>query len=173
MPELIPAIEPDVPGRDGRSGLLLRAPYREGLVAELKRALPRPHRYWDEGVGAWWIDAREEEHAERIVLRHSPALVLLGGLSMEMAVGTSLVVIAMKSFAGLAGHLGHVDIDWPVTLAVTGAGGFLAPRAERIPRRASETVIPCVPRVEQRSTRARVRLEHWLNVVQPVAHGEW
>jgi uncharacterized membrane protein YfcA len=64
-----------------------------------------------------------------------PALVLLGGLAMEIAVGTSLVVIAMKSFAGLAGHLGHVDVDWPVTLAVTGAavvgsvvGGALAGR---------------------------------------------
>lgn len=64
-----------------------------------------------------------------------PALVLLGGLSMETAVGTSLVVIAMKSFAGLAGHLGHVDINWPMTLAVTGAavagsvvGGRLAGR---------------------------------------------
>jgi len=48
-----------------------------------------------------------------------PALVLLGGLPMEAAIGTSLVVIAMKSFAGLAGHLGHVAIDWPVTLGVT------------------------------------------------------
>lgn len=64
-----------------------------------------------------------------------PALVLLGGLPMEIAVGTSLVVIAMKSFAGLAGHLGHVDLDWPVTLAVTAAavagsfaGGALAGR---------------------------------------------
>jgi uncharacterized membrane protein YfcA len=50
-----------------------------------------------------------------------PALVLLGGLSMEIAVGTSLLVIAVKSFAGLAGHLGHVDVDWPVTLGVTAA----------------------------------------------------
>jgi len=50
-----------------------------------------------------------------------PALVLLGGLAMEAAVGTSLIVIAMSSFAGLAGHLGRVDIDWPVTLAVTAA----------------------------------------------------
>jgi len=64
-----------------------------------------------------------------------PALVLLGGLSMERAVGTSLVVIAMKSFAGLAGHLGHIDIDWPVTLLVTAMavggsfiGGMLAGR---------------------------------------------
>jgi uncharacterized membrane protein YfcA len=27
----------------------------------------------------------------------------------------------MSSFAGLLGHLGHADIDWPVTLAVTAA----------------------------------------------------
>jgi uncharacterized membrane protein YfcA len=48
-----------------------------------------------------------------------PALVMLGGLPMPVAIGTSLVVIAMKSFAGLAGHLGHVTIDWPITIAVT------------------------------------------------------
>ena len=64
-----------------------------------------------------------------------PALALLGGLPMELAIGTSLVVIAMKSFAGLAGHLGHTTVDWPITLAVTAAavlgslaGGRLAGR---------------------------------------------
>lgn len=50
-----------------------------------------------------------------------PALVLLGRLPMPVAVGTSLVVIAMKSFAGFAGHLDHVTIDWPITLGVTAA----------------------------------------------------
>lgn len=44
-----------------------------------------------------------------------PALALLGGLPMKQAVGTSLFVIAMKSFAGAAGHLGHVEIDWLLT----------------------------------------------------------
>jgi uncharacterized membrane protein YfcA len=48
-----------------------------------------------------------------------PALVLLGGLPMPAAVGTSLVVIAMKSFAGLAGYLSSVDINWPLAGAVT------------------------------------------------------
>jgi uncharacterized membrane protein YfcA len=64
-----------------------------------------------------------------------PALVLLGRIPMRIAVGTSLVVISMKSFAGLAGHLGHVDVAWPITLAVTAAavlgslaGGRLAGR---------------------------------------------
>lgn len=50
-----------------------------------------------------------------------PALVLLGGLAIDAAVGTSLIVISMSSFAGLAGHLGRVDIDWTITLAVTAA----------------------------------------------------
>jgi uncharacterized membrane protein YfcA len=50
-----------------------------------------------------------------------PALVLLGGLPMSAAVGTSLLVIAMKSFAGLAGYLASVEIDWPVALGVTAA----------------------------------------------------
>lgn len=66
-----------------------------------------------------------------------PALVLLGGLSMQAAVGTSLLVIAMKSFAGLAGHLKHVEVDWTLTLAVTGAaiaGSIVGGRlVERIP----------------------------------------
>lgn len=50
-----------------------------------------------------------------------PALALLGGLPMPVAVGTSLIVIAMKSFAGLGGYLSSVHIDWPVALAVTAA----------------------------------------------------
>lgn len=50
-----------------------------------------------------------------------PALALLGGLPMAAAVGTSLIVIAMNSFAGLAGHLFSVGIDWPLALGVTAA----------------------------------------------------
>lgn len=50
-----------------------------------------------------------------------PALALLGGLPMPIAVGTSLVVIAMKSFAGMAGYLSSVQINWTVALAVTAA----------------------------------------------------
>lgn len=83
MPDPLPAIEPDVPGRDGRSGCLLWVPYRKGLVADLKGCLPRNQRYRDEGIGAWWIDAREEEHAESIVLRHFASLVLLAGPGEE------------------------------------------------------------------------------------------
>ena len=48
-----------------------------------------------------------------------PALNLLGGLTMVVAVGTSLIVIAMKSFAGLSGYLFSVQLQWPVVLAFT------------------------------------------------------
>jgi len=68
-----------------------------------------------------------------------PALVLLGGLPMAVAVGTSLVVIAMKSFAALAGYVSTVHIDWRLALAVTAAaavGGLLGGRLTgRIPER--------------------------------------
>ncbi|MDK9698425.1 MAG: sulfite exporter TauE/SafE family protein [Siculibacillus sp.] len=41
-----------------------------------------------------------------------PALVLLSGLPMKQAVGTSLVIVSAKSFAGFAGYLGAVPIDF-------------------------------------------------------------
>jgi uncharacterized protein len=41
-----------------------------------------------------------------------PALVLLVGLPMKQAVGTSLLVIALNSFVGFAGYLGHVEVRW-------------------------------------------------------------
>jgi uncharacterized membrane protein YfcA len=48
-----------------------------------------------------------------------PALVLFSGLDMRRAVGTSLLVIAAQSFAGLAGHLAHTTVDWRLTGLVT------------------------------------------------------
>lgn len=66
-----------------------------------------------------------------------PALALLGGMPMTVAVGTSLLVIAMKSFAGLAGYLTAVSLDWPLVLAVTAfavAGSLVGTRlAPRVP----------------------------------------
>lgn len=50
-----------------------------------------------------------------------PALALLGGLPMPMAVGTSLIVIAMNSFAGLVGQLSTAPIDWALAAMVTAA----------------------------------------------------
>jgi uncharacterized membrane protein YfcA len=41
-----------------------------------------------------------------------PALVLLLGLPMKQAVGTSLLVIAMNAATGFLGYAGQVAIDW-------------------------------------------------------------
>ncbi len=40
-----------------------------------------------------------------------PALALIGGLPMRQAIGTSLFVIALQSFAGFAGHSAHIQVD--------------------------------------------------------------
>ncbi|MFY9262150.1 MAG: sulfite exporter TauE/SafE family protein [Actinomycetaceae bacterium] len=57
-----------------------------------------------------------------------PVLNMLGGLPMAVAVGTSLLVISMKSFAGLGGYLFSVSLNWPIVLAFTGVaiiGSFI------------------------------------------------
>jgi uncharacterized membrane protein YfcA len=41
-----------------------------------------------------------------------PALVLVAGLPMRLAIGTSLLVITMNALSGFAGYLGHTEIDW-------------------------------------------------------------
>jgi uncharacterized membrane protein YfcA len=48
-----------------------------------------------------------------------PALVLLGKIPMKQAIGTSLLIIACNSVAGLLGYLGHVEIDWQITVGFT------------------------------------------------------
>jgi uncharacterized membrane protein YfcA len=62
-----------------------------------------------------------------------PALVLLSGLSMKRAVGTSLSIVALKSFAGFAGYASAVPIDYGLmtiftAIAISGsfAGSLLA-----------------------------------------------
>lgn len=54
-----------------------------------------------------------------------PALVMLVGLPIHKAVGTSLVIIVMNSMAGLLGHLGTATLDWNIILmfVVTGLAG--------------------------------------------------
>jgi len=62
-----------------------------------------------------------------------PALVILGGLSMRLAVGTSLVIIAIKSLAGFVGYLPvlealQLNLDWQIIWmfsAIGIVGGWL------------------------------------------------
>jgi uncharacterized membrane protein YfcA len=72
-----------------------------------------------------------------------PALVLLGRLTMQKAIGTSLWIIAMKSFTGFIGYLPVLDkqglqLDWHLIglFIAIGAGGTLAGMqlASRLPQ---------------------------------------
>ena len=69
-----------------------------------------------------------------------PALVLLGGVPMKQAVGTSLLVIAMNCASGFAGYVGHVEIPWAVVLTFSAVAvvGILVGTAlaRRVPQRA-------------------------------------
>lgn len=66
-----------------------------------------------------------------------PTLVLLVGLPMKEAVGTSLLIIALNSLIGFTGDLGHFTIDWIflskiTSIAVAGIfiGGFISKKVD-------------------------------------------
>jgi uncharacterized membrane protein YfcA len=53
-----------------------------------------------------------------------PALVLLAGLSMKKAVGTSLLIISLNSLSGFIGHIGIVEIPWSFLFKFTAFSGI-------------------------------------------------
>lgn len=57
-----------------------------------------------------------------------PALVLVAGVAMEQAIGTSLVIIAINSVTGFLGYLNQVTLDWGlvVTFTLAASSGTLA-----------------------------------------------
>jgi uncharacterized membrane protein YfcA len=59
-----------------------------------------------------------------------PAMVFFGRLPLKTAIATSLVVISVNSFAGLAGQLRHTSFDWSITALFTGVavGGMFLGR---------------------------------------------
>lgn len=72
-----------------------------------------------------------------------PALTVLGGLPMPLAIGTSLVIIALKSFTGFAKYVEvlasvGLDLDWPVLLTLTAVGIVGSFAGRRLGRRMSE-----------------------------------
>ena len=48
----------------------------------------------------------------RGLLLSGAALVLLAGVPVKAAVGSSLLIIAMNATSGVAGYLGQVAFDW-------------------------------------------------------------
>lgn len=50
-----------------------------------------------------------------------PALVVMLGIEMSTAIGTSLLIIIANSAAGIVSHLDRITVDWKVTAAFVAA----------------------------------------------------
>jgi uncharacterized protein len=70
-----------------------------------------------------------------------PALALLGGLPMPIAIGTSLLVIAMNTLSGFLGYATTISIDWTITLLVTAGAVAGALVGSRLAGRVSPEVL--------------------------------
>jgi uncharacterized membrane protein YfcA len=75
-----------------------------------------------------------------------PALVLLAGVQMSSAVGTSLAVIAMNSYTGFAKYLGllesqGLELDFGVLLVVAALGVAGSVAGSRLGRRLPQAVL--------------------------------
>lgn len=118
---------------------MLRRP-RRGREPKARRGAPSLRHTAVEGLAVGAVTGFVGSGGGFLVV---PALALLGGLPMSAAVGTSLLVIAMNSFAGLAGHLSGATVDWSTALIVTGAavaGSLVGARlAGRVPQEGLRT----------------------------------
>jgi hypothetical protein len=75
-----------------------------------------------------------------------PALVLLAGVPMASAVGTSLAVIALNAFTGFARYLDVLEreslqLDWAVLFAVAGVGIAGSFAGHRLGRRLPQALL--------------------------------
>ncbi len=85
-----------------------------------------------EGVGVGFVTGLVGAGGGFLII---PALVLLAGLEMKLAIGTSLLIIAAKSLVGFIGDVQtRSDIDWAFLLVFTAfsiSGIFLGTRLTR------------------------------------------
>lgn len=101
-----------------------------------KSASIRKHAWWKialEGIAVGIITGLVGVGGGFLIV---PALILLGGLSMNLAVGTSLLIIALKSFSGFYKYLDVLDeltiaVNWEIIyiFSLIGAVGSLIGKA--------------------------------------------
>lgn len=79
-----------------------------------------PHHHWllipVEGIGVGVLTGFVGVGGGFMII---PALVLLGGIPMKEAIGTSLLIIAAKSATGFLGYLNQVSVDWALVISFT------------------------------------------------------
>ena len=87
--------------------------HTSGPAHSLKINVPKLLLY---GIGIGWVTGFLGAGGGFLLI---PILVLLLGLPMQQAVGTSLFIIGLNSLIGFTGDLGHFAIDWLFLLKIT------------------------------------------------------
>lgn len=70
-----------------------------------------------------------------------PALVLLAGLPMKQAIGTSLALIMLSCIAGVARYHGSIEFDWSAIGLFTGIALVGVALGSRLVRHVSQTLL--------------------------------
>jgi uncharacterized membrane protein YfcA len=101
------------------SVLLLSAAYLMYRPIDLNAAPKHPRAVWKIALDGWVVGAVTGLVGVGGGFLIIPALVLLGGLSMSLAIGTSLVIILLKSAVGFVEYLRvlqelNLSLDWTV-----------------------------------------------------------
>lgn len=73
-----PTVEAGVTSRGGRVGVLLRAPYSDRLITDIKREIPSNEREYSPASEGWWVARRYQQRAIRIALRYNASVLVLG-----------------------------------------------------------------------------------------------
>ena len=91
----------------------------------LWKSLPQWLRIPGEGLGVGVLTGFVGVGGGFIIV---PALVLVEGIPIKQAIGTSLVIIAANSIAGFLGYVNQVAIDWQLVMTFTlaASGGTIA-----------------------------------------------
>lgn len=96
----------------GLSALAAQGPVTEPADAQG----PRPEALIGIGLGLGFMTGLLGVGGGFLIV---PALVVLLGLEMKKAIGTSLGVIALNAAAGFVGYLGQVEMNWPLMAGFT------------------------------------------------------
>jgi hypothetical protein len=127
------------------AGVMLAAAWRMLRGQVVERGGEEPHRaaVVAGGVGVGVLSGLVGVGGGFLIV---PALVLLAGVPMASAVGTSLAVIALNAFAGFARYLGVLEsqslaLDWTVLLTVAAVGVVGSYAGNRIGRRLPQAML--------------------------------
>lgn len=95
------------------AGMMLRRKKQADEPSDAEHVRPALLRLIPMGLGVGLLTGMVGAGGGFVIV---PALVVLAGMPMRRAIGTSLAVIALNSFAGFAGYLSHLEIDFGVAL---------------------------------------------------------